>query len=109
MPLSSVSAFVSASLVVFSVLSLFGADAAVKDSPLSPKEKAQGFVSLFNRRYLDGWVGATKGYKVEDGVLVCPKKGGGNLYTQDEYGDFILRFEFKLTPGRTTGSAFAPR
>ena len=28
---------------------------------------------------------------------------GGNLYTVDEYADFIYRFEFKLTPGANNG------
>ena len=33
-----------------------------------------------------------------------PKRGGnGNLYTKDEYSDFIYRFEFKLTPGANNG------
>ena len=31
------------------------------------------------------------------------KKAGGNVYTADEYGDFIFRFEFKLTPGANNG------
>ena len=29
--------------------------------------------------------------------------GGGNLLTDKEYADFILRFEFKLTPGANNG------
>jgi hypothetical protein len=36
--------------------------------------------------------------------IICdPKKAGGNLYTADEYSDFTLRFEFKLTPGANNG------
>ena len=64
-----------------------------------------GFVSLFDGKSLDGWVGALKGYTVEDGVLVCLKKGGGNLFTKSEYADFVLRFEFKLEPGANNGLA----
>ncbi|MFQ5730373.1 MAG: DUF1080 domain-containing protein [Planctomycetaceae bacterium] len=70
---------------------------------LSKQEKSRGFVSLFNGKDLTGWVGATKGYTVEDGAIVCLKKKGGNLFTKGEYGDFILRFEFKLTPGANNG------
>jgi hypothetical protein len=70
---------------------------------LSKKEQAEGFKSLFNGKDLTGWVGATKGYVVEDGKIICPKRGGGNLYTKHEYSDFVFRFEFKLTPGANNG------
>jgi hypothetical protein len=42
---------------------------------------------------------------VEDGMIVVrPKKGSsGNLYTSQEYSDFIFRFEFQLTPGANNG------
>ncbi len=77
---------------------------------LSKQEKSHGFVSLFNGKDLTGWVGATKGYVVEDGVLVCPKRKGGNLFTKNRYSDFIFRFEFKLTPGANNGLGIrAPR
>ncbi|MGN6511623.1 MAG: 3-keto-disaccharide hydrolase, partial [Chitinophaga sp.] len=33
-----------------------------------------------------------------------PKSGsGGNIYTKDEFADFIYRFEFQLTPGANNG------
>ncbi len=72
---------------------------------LTPKEKEAGFVSVFNGRNLDGWVGNKKSYSVEDGMIVI-KPGddsGGNLYTQKEYSDFVFRFEFQLTPGANNG------
>jgi hypothetical protein len=65
----------------------------------------KGFVSLFNGKNLDGWVGNKTSYKVEDGsILVDPAgTGGGNLYTEKEYSSFIFRFEFQLTPGANNG------
>ena len=71
---------------------------------LTEQEKADGFKLLFNGKDLRGWQGNTKGYVVKDGTIVVePKLGGGNLYTAQEYGDFIMRFEFKLTPGANNG------
>jgi len=67
------------------------------------EETDEGFVSLFNGRDLTGWIGATKGYAVEEGAIVCLKKGGGNLYAKKEYSDFHLKFEFRLTPGANNG------
>jgi hypothetical protein len=63
----------------------------------------EGFTSLFDGMSLEGWQGSTNGYMAEDGILICKKDGGGNLYTNKEYGDFELRFEFKLTPGANNG------
>jgi hypothetical protein len=65
-----------------------------------------GFQSLFNGKDLTGWKlvgGKGPGYVVENGVIVCPADGGGNLFTEKEYANFTLRFEFKLTPGANSG------
>jgi hypothetical protein len=67
--------------------------------------KEKDFVSLFNGENLNGWVGNKSSYRAENGMIIIdPKgKGGGNLYTEKEYGDFNLRFEFQLTPGANNG------
>ncbi len=72
---------------------------------LTPEEKSEGFVSLFNGRNLDNWVGNKQSYVAEDGMIVIkPEDGsGGNLYTAKEYSDFVLRFEFLLTPAANNG------
>jgi HEAT repeat protein len=72
---------------------------------LTPEEKAEGFVSLFNGRNLDGWVGNKVSYTVDDGKIVIKPgdESGGNLYTEKEYSDFVFRFEFQLTPGANNG------
>jgi predicted dehydrogenase len=69
----------------------------------SPAADAEGFVSLFDGKTLAGWVGAVHGYEVQDGFIVCVPEKGGNLYTEKEYSDFVLRFDFKLTPGANNG------
>ncbi len=72
---------------------------------LSEEEKKQGFESLFNGVDLSHWIGNKTDYLVENqNIVVRPKNGGhGNLYTAEEYSDFIFRFEFKLTPGANNG------
>src|SRR5215210_6086760 len=74
--------------------------------------QGDGFTPLFNGRDLSGWVYGTrngdenksgKGYQVENGVLFSTKEDGGNLFTEKEYADFVLRFEFKLTENANNG------
>ncbi|MDB5387933.1 MAG: hypothetical protein JWM11_3579 [Planctomycetaceae bacterium] len=69
------------------------------------QEALDGFVPLFNGKNMTGWVGNTKGYYADGkGNIVCdPKKEGGNVYTEKEYSNFVLRFQFKLTPGANNG------
>jgi hypothetical protein len=65
-----------------------------------------GFTPLFDGKSLEGWVTTEmrgRGYFVEDGILVCPADGGGNIYTEKEYANFILRFEFRMEPDGNSG------
>jgi len=75
------------------------------------KKEEEGFASIFDGQSLKGWQGGTGAYEVKDGAIVCLKDGkGGNLYTEKEYANFVLRFEFKLTPGANNGIGIrAPR
>jgi len=66
----------------------------------------QGFVQLFNGKDLTGWTlvhGKGPGYVVENGILVAPEDGGGNLYTEKQYSDFVFRFEFRLSTNGNNG------
>ncbi|MGC4006246.1 MAG: DUF1080 domain-containing protein [Pirellulales bacterium] len=64
-----------------------------------------GFTSLFNGKDLSQWTPKETGYAVHDGIIEFdPKlKKGGNLYSEKEYEDFALRFDFKLEPGTNNG------
>jgi len=89
-------------------LSAAAAESATIESSrylLTEEEKEDGFVALFDGISLDNWIGDKDAYIVEEGMIVVrPVEGsGGNLYTQDEYSDFILRFEFMLTSGANNG------
>jgi hypothetical protein len=74
-------------------------------SSQSEAQVESGFTSLFNGENLDGWVGNKESYQVHDQMIVVDPKGGGggNLLTAEEYSNFILRFEFQLTPGANNG------
>lgn len=65
----------------------------------------EGFTSLFNGQDLQGWQGPTDNYEVVDGAIRCKPGKGGVLHTQNEYGDFTVRVEFKLPPGGNNGLA----
>lgn len=76
-----------------------------KPFELSAAEKKENFKVLFDGTNMHSWMGNTTDYIIEDGnMVVYPKPGShGNLYTKDEYSDFVFRFEFKLTPGANNG------
>jgi HEAT repeat protein len=69
------------------------------------EERSAGFRELFDGMSLFSWTGNTRDYLVEEGNIVFhPNNGGsGNLYTREEYKDFILRFDFQLTPAGNSG------
>jgi hypothetical protein len=63
------------------------------------------FQPIFNGKDLAGWSGATDSYEAVDGELRCKKGGGKVLTTDDQYDNFVVRFEFKLPPGGNNGIA----
>jgi len=84
-------------LAVVALVSLFAAGANAQPEP--------GFTALFDGQTLNGWKsvgGPADGYGVKNGAIFCSPKGV-NLYTTQEYSDFILRFEFKLEDGSNNG------
>lgn len=72
---------------------------------LSSEEEKEGFRILFDGTNLDQWTGNKRDYAVESGNIVLhPSKGsGGNLYTNEQFDNFVFRFEFMLTPGANNG------
>src|SRR5438105_3593988 len=66
-----------------------------------------GFERLFNGKDLTGWksTGNMKVWGAEDGVIYVSGGGGGWLMTEQEYGDFELRLEYKMSKGANSGVA----
>ncbi len=77
---------------------------AAGTAELDEFERTDGYRPLFNGRDLEGWTGGKEGYAIEDGrIVVIPEKNAGNLYTENEFTDFSLRFEFKPYPAANNG------
>lgn len=79
----------------------------VKPFELTAQEKKEGYKVLFDGTNMHNWMGNTTDYVIENGnIAIRPKPGkgsGGNLFTKEEFSDFIYRFEFQLTPGANNG------
>ena len=82
----------------------------------APSARADDFRDLFNGRDLDGWViDGPKEYKgpdgkplplwaVKGGTIVCAGRGFGFLrYDRQQFDDFRLRVEYRLTPKGNSG------
>ncbi len=75
-------------------------------------EVEEGFVSLFNGQDLTGWVkrGGSAEYTVEDGSIVgkCVPDTPANTFmcTEKEFGNFILKLQFKFLEGGNSGVQF---
>ena len=92
----------------WSSVSAVGVEQAGDPKAGDPKagDTEAGYVALFDGRTLDGWVGdAVKHFRVEQGCLICAPGCQGKLLTEREYADFVLQFEFKLTPNANNGLA----
>ncbi len=71
---------------------------------LSKQEKKENYQILFDGTSMTEWTSNTDEYVLEDGCIVMRPLGGhGNLYTKREFENFILRFEFLLTPEANSG------
>ena len=93
---------------------LFSACASGKDgvNKLSKMEKQEGWTLLFNGKTLDGWHVYNKGkaqsaWIVQDGELYC-RPGvtdveHGDLLTDQEYENFELAFEWKISKEGNSG------
>ncbi len=80
----------------------------VQPFSLSEEEEKEGFKVLFDGTHMHHWKGNTTDYFIEDGVMVVDPQGKStswtsNLYTKEQYDNFVFRFEFMLTPAANNG------
>jgi hypothetical protein len=71
-------------------------------------QKKGKWVSLFDGKSLNGWHSWQEDkvlpqWKIEDGAIVLAEKGGKDLVTDKEYGDFELELEWKIAEKGNSG------
>jgi hypothetical protein len=69
------------------------------------KHGTDGFKDVFNGKDFTGWAGPVENYEIKNGTIVCQPKMGGNIYTKEDYADFVARLEYQLPPGGNNGLA----
>ena len=88
---------------------------AQQPNTLSRKEKKEGWKLLFDGKTTQGWhtylrdtVGSK--WQVINGVIVFdtskPRNGGGDIVTNDEFENFELQLEWKISKGGNSGIIF---
>lgn len=64
------------------------------------------FTDLYNGKDLSGWHakdGSINAWKANGEMISCVAEGGGWLTSDKEYGDFVLRLEYKIPTGGNSG------
>ena len=86
-------------------LSFIGA-AFGQTNQLSPEERQQGYILLFNGATLDGWSGDPRLWSVRDGAIVGSSdehevKVNTFLIYQKPYSDFVMKLDVRLRNGNS--------
>ncbi len=98
------SALLTATLLAVSLAGCGTGDDEVAGEPGDPRADEALFVPLFDGNTLAGWEGDDALWRVEEGVIVGDSTGEGVdshefLATEESFGDFELRLEFRLVDG----------
>ena len=82
---------------------------AQKDNTLTPKEKKEGWMLLFDGTSTKGWATTggkpvPAGWEVKNGTLSTKKGGkGGDIVSDGEFSDFDLKADFNIAPEGNSG------
>ncbi len=90
---------------------------AAADNALTEKEKADGWLLLFDGKTLDGWMtsgGKPSRVPVEDGCINPHRCGGYMMVHKERWENFVLALDFKISRGCNSGvfirtSSLTPR
>ncbi|AKD02306.1 DUF1080 domain-containing protein [Pontibacter korlensis] len=88
-----------------------GGKAAKVDNSLTRNEKSEGWVLLFDGESMEHWRGFKKddvpaAWQIEDGAIALVGKGGGDIVTKNEYQNFELMLDWKISEGGNSGIFF---
>ena len=93
---------------VLASLGALGLPSAFALALAQEKKEEEGFVPLFNGKDLTGFIpflpggDPAKTWQVRDGMIVCSGRPNGYLRTEREFGNFVLRFEYRMMePGNS--------
>jgi hypothetical protein len=71
---------------------------------LTKEELADGWILLFDGQTVFGWKATSKAnWKVADGVISVSEGEPGFLHTTSQFGDFVLKADFKSAAGTNSG------
>jgi hypothetical protein len=92
-------------------LAAFATMAHAADNSLTAAEQKAGWRPLFDGKSTAGWRGfkapaPDPGWHVEDGALTPDPKTSKDIITKDQFGDFELAFDWKISPKGNSGVMF---
>jgi len=76
------------------------------DNQITPREKMEGWILLFDGATLKGWKTSSRQPSrtpVEDGSINPHKSGGYMMIHEEPWGDFILGLDYKISKGCNSG------
>jgi hypothetical protein len=84
------------------------AGALAADNALSPQEKAEGWILLFDGKTLDGWEASDNSqWKVENGAITASGETAGNLMlSAQRFENFVLRIDFRTPDAHANSGVF---
>ena len=99
----------TAAVILVALFACIAQPARASNNELTPREKQDGWVLLFDGRSPAGWGGKDKplpAANVQDGAINPHKAGAYVTYYQEPVDNFVLSCDFKVSKGANSGIFF---